>query len=84
MSQYIYTNEMYVLEGEVSDLQFEILKVLDREGPLSRYALMNILNRSSSTVHENLVKLVSKNLIHEQVSYTDKKGRPQYVFKLKL
>jgi predicted transcriptional regulator len=84
MSQYIYTNEMYVMETEVSDLQFQILKILDREGPLSRYALMNLLERSSSTVHENLVKLVTMNLIQEQLSYTDKKGRPQYIFKLKL
>lgn len=83
ITQIIYTGGKYVTEEDVSELQFQILKVLQREGTLSRYDIMKQVNRSSSTVHENLIKMVQKGLIDEQMRLKDKKGRPPYFFKLK-
>ena len=83
ISETVYTAGKYVTEEDVSDLQFQILKILQKEGCVSRYDIMKMVDRSSSTVHENLIKLVQKGFIDEQVRLKDKKGRPPYFFKLK-
>ena len=84
MSECVQTGGKYVSEEDVSELQFRILKILEKEGKLSRYAIMSLVDRSSSTVHENLIKLVQKGLINEQIHLNEKKGRPAYFFELRF
>lgn len=83
MVETVYVAGKYVSEEDVTELQFQILKVLEQEGTLSRYQIMKILGRPGSTVHENLIKLVQKGYIADQVRILEKKGRPTFYFKLK-
>lgn len=83
MVETVYTAGKYISEDDVTEIQFQILKALQEQGTLTRYDIMKIINRPGSTVHENLVKLVQKGYIVDQVRIVEKKGRPTYYFKLK-
>ena len=83
MMETVYTAGKYISEDAVTDIQFQILKALQEQGTLTRYELMKITGRAGSTIHENLIKLVQKGYIVDQVRIFEKKGRPTYYFKLK-
>ena len=83
ITDFVRAGGKYITLEDVSDLQFNILLVLRDRGPLSRYEIMKLVDKSSSTVHENLVKMVQKGLIDEQLHLKDKKGRPPYLFNIK-
>jgi predicted transcriptional regulator len=83
MIETVYAAGKYISENDVTEIQFQILKALQEQGTLTRYEIMKIIGRPGSTVHENLVKLVQKGYIVDQVRIIEKKGRPTYYFKIK-
>lgn len=65
-----------------SPLQKELLTVLERNGPMTRSALVRKVNHPRTTVYDNLMRLNSYNLIKKFSRPTNSRGRPQVFFKL--
>lgn len=74
--------EKIMLAGYISLIQFQILQLLEIHGSLTRYEIIDELNKPNSTVHENLIKLESAGYIVSTQINNEKKGRPAYSFKL--
>jgi len=74
------------LESKVflSPIQFNLIKTLKDEGPLTRRDLVKELKIPRTTIYDNLVKLQKRKLI-EKFSRTDgKRGRPLIFWEFKV
>ena len=66
-----------------SPIQYNLIKTLKDEGPLTRRDLVKELKIPRTTIYDNLVKLQKRKLI-EKFSRTDgKRGRPLIFWKIK-
>ena len=65
---------------DLSDLMTDILGLVIFNSGIRRYEILDILKRSSSTVHENLLKLEGMSVIFSDVLAKAKKGRRAYRF----
>jgi len=66
-----------------SPIQYNLIKTLKDEGPLTRRDLVKELKIPRTTIYDNLVKLQKRRLI-EKFSRTDgKRGRPLIFWKIK-
>ncbi len=78
------TIENYLeLKEFFSPIQFNLIKTLRDEGPLTRRDLVKELKIPRTTIYDNLVKLQKRKLI-EKFSRTDgKRGRPLIFWEFK-
>ena len=65
----------------LSPLEQELLEVLS-EKPMTRGAIVQILERPRTTVYDNLKRLQNKDLVFKWTKYTNTRGRPEVFFNL--
>lgn len=63
-----------------SPIQRQILKLLDKVGPMTRRELISVLKRSRTTVYDNLTRLQFEGIIKKKSKYLGKQGRPEVYF----
>jgi len=69
--------------GEIfSPLQNELIKVLEKNGPLTRSELVKMVDSPRTTVYDNLTRLQNYNLIKKFSRPTNSRGRPLVFFKV--
>ena len=67
----------------LSPIQFNLIKTLKDEGPLTRRELVNELKIPRTTIYDNLVKLQKRKLIEKFSRNDGKRGRPLIFWKFK-
>jgi predicted transcriptional regulator len=65
-----------------SPLQKELLKMLERNGPMTRKDLVKTIDKPRTTVYDNLMGLIQHNLVRKYSRPTNSRGRPLVFFKL--
>jgi len=80
---YININGHIVNMTEYSVTRIQIMKVLEKNGALSRKQIQEILKIPRSTVYENLMKLCEDGLVQIVQRYTSDQGRPPLAFSLR-
>ena len=66
----------------LSPLQFNLIKKLKEEGPLTRRQLVNQLRTPRTTIYDNLVKLQKKKVVEKFSRNNGKRGRPKVYWKI--
>ncbi|MFO7795993.1 MAG: helix-turn-helix domain-containing protein [Promethearchaeati archaeon] len=66
----------------LSPLQFNLIKKLKEEGPLTRRQLVNKLRTPRTTIYDNLVKLQKKKVVEKFSRNNGKRGRPKVYWKI--
>ncbi|MFX0038431.1 MAG: MarR family transcriptional regulator [Promethearchaeota archaeon] len=72
-----------VLKDFLSPIQFNLIKTLKDEGPLTRRDLVKELKIARTTIYDNLVKLQKRKLIEKFSRNDGKRGRPLIFWKFK-
>lgn len=73
----------YVEEKDViSPLQFNLIKILKTDGPLTRRQLVKELERPRTTIYDNLVKLQKQKVVEKFSRNNGKRGRPKVYWKI--
>jgi predicted ArsR family transcriptional regulator len=67
----------------VSPLQYNLIKTLKNNGPLTRRELVNQLNTPRTTIYDNLVKLQKENIVKKFSRNNGKRGRPKIFWEIK-
>jgi predicted ArsR family transcriptional regulator len=67
----------------LSPIQFNLIKTLKDEGPLTRRDLVNELKIPRTTIYDNLVKLQKRKMIEKFSRNDGKRGRPLIFWKFK-
>lgn len=67
----------------ISPLQYNLIKILKNNGPLTRKELVNQLNTPRTTIYDNLVKLQKENVVKKFSRNNGKRGRPKIYWKIK-
>lgn len=73
----------YVSESYLTPIRFKILYELFISGPLTRYEISDKLRIARSTCDENLTHLVASGYLVREVIKTGRRGRPQFIYRLK-
>jgi predicted ArsR family transcriptional regulator len=84
MSNNVLLIENYLTSKEfLSPIQNNLIKVLQRSGPMTRRDLVNQLNTPRTTIYDNLIKLHKRKVIEKFSRNNGKRGRPLVFWKLK-
>jgi predicted ArsR family transcriptional regulator len=84
MSNNVLLIENYLTSKEfLSPIQNNLIKVLQRLGPMTRRDLVNQLNTPRTTIYDNLIKLQKRKVIEKFSRNNGKRGRPLVFWKLK-
>ncbi|MFX0142689.1 MAG: helix-turn-helix domain-containing protein [Candidatus Hodarchaeota archaeon] len=76
--------ENYPLSKDfLSPIQFNLIKTLKDEGPLTRRDLVKELKIARTTIYDNLIKLQKRKLIEKFSRNDGKRGRPLIFWKFK-
>jgi len=67
----------------ISPIQLNLIKILEKEGPLTRKELVNELKTARTTIYDNLIKLQKQKMIEKFTRNDGKRGRPLVLWKLK-
>jgi len=67
----------------ISPLQYNLIKILKNNGPLTRKELVNQLNTPRTTIYDNLVKLQKENVVKKFSRNNGKRGRPKIYWEIK-
>lgn len=67
----------------LSPIQFNLIKTLKNEGPLTRRDLVKELEVPRTTIYDNLIKLQKRKLIEKFSRNNGKRGRPLIFWKFK-
>ena len=67
----------------ISPIQHNLIKTLEKSGPLTRKELVNELKTARTTIYDNLIKLQKQKLIEKFSRNDGKRGRPLVFWKLK-
>jgi predicted ArsR family transcriptional regulator len=69
--------------GEIfSPLQKDLISALQKKGPMTRAEIVKTINKPRTTIYDNLMGLMSQNLIKKYSRPTNSRGRPLVFFKL--
>lgn len=76
--------EMGKLTDEVmlSPLQKDLIKALEKNGPMTRADIVRSLDKPRTTVYDNLVGLIQHNVVKKYSRPTNSRGRPLVFFKV--
>jgi len=75
--------EQFSTSGEyISPIQHNILKVLEKSGPLVRREIVQELKTARTTVYDNLIKLQKMKRVKKFTRNDGKRGRPLVFWKL--
>ena len=67
----------------ISPIQHNLMKTLEKSGPLTRKELVNELKTARTTIYDNLIKLQKQKMIEKFTRNDGKRGRPLVFWKLK-
>ena len=67
----------------LSPIQYNLIKMLENTGPLTRKDLVRQLKTPRTTIYDNLIKLQMRKLIEKYSRNDGKRGRPLVFWKLK-
>lgn len=73
----------YVSESDLPEIRFKIIHLLFMSGALTRYEISDRLRIARSTCDENLTHLMASGYVVREVRRTGRRGRPQYLYRLK-
>lgn len=69
--------------GEIfSPLQDDLVKILEKNGPMTRAELVKQISRPRTTIYDNLMGLMAHNVVKKFSRPTNSRGRPLVFFKL--
>ncbi len=71
------------LKEYVSPIQNNLMKTLEKNGPLTRKELVNELKTARTTIYDNLIKLQKQKMIEKFTRNDGKRGRPLVFWKIK-
>lgn len=75
--------ENYIDEQELlSPLQYNLIKTLKNDGPLTRKQLVSDLKTPRTTIYDNLVKLQKQKVVEKFSRNNGKRGRPKVYWKI--
>ena len=76
----IYSNRYF----ELSPLQVQIIRTLmEKNEPLTRKDLVNLLKTPRTTIYDNLLKLQKRKIVEKFAKYNSLRGRPKILWNLK-
>ena len=67
----------------LSPIQNNLIKILQKNGPMTRRDLVNQLHTPRTTIYDNLIKLQKRKVVEKSIRNNGKRGRPQVFWKLK-
>ena len=70
------------IEDIISPLQYNLIQILRRNGPLTRKQLVNQLNTPRTTIYDNLVKLLKGKVVKKFSRNNGKRGRPKIYWEI--
>ena len=68
---------------ELNLLQNSLIKTLNKNGPLTRDQMVELLNKPRTTIYDNLAVLINRNMVKKFSRQVNARGRPVVFFKLK-
>ena len=76
--------EIGMLSDEIllSPLQKDLIKTLERNGPMTRADIVRSLHHPRTTIYDNLVGLIQHNVVKKYSRPTNSRGRPLVFFKV--
>ncbi|MFX0188068.1 MAG: helix-turn-helix domain-containing protein [Candidatus Hodarchaeota archaeon] len=84
MSDNVLLIDNYLTSKEfLSPIQNNLIKVLQRLGPMTRRDLVSQLNTPRTTIYDNLIKLHKRKVVEKFTRNNGKRGRPLVLWKLK-
>ncbi|MFW9899036.1 MAG: helix-turn-helix domain-containing protein [Candidatus Thorarchaeota archaeon] len=84
MSNNVLLIENYLTSKEfLYPIQNNLIKVLQRLGPMTRRDLVNQLNTPRTTIYDNLIKLHKRKVVEKFTRNNGRRGRPLVFWKLK-
>jgi len=66
----------------LSPMQNNLIKTLEKNGPLTRKDLVNQLKTPRTTIYDNLLKLQKRKLVEKFIQSDGKRGRPLVFWKI--
>ncbi len=67
----------------LSPIQYNLMKILAKTGPLTRRDLVNQLRTPRTTIYDNLIKLQKRRMVEKFTRNDGKRGRPLVLWKRK-
>jgi len=83
MANEIVLKELSESKEIFSPIQNNLIKVLEKTGPITRRDLVKQLSTPRTTVYDNLIKLQKRRLVEKLTRNDGKRGRPLVLWKLK-
>lgn len=78
---------MAIIKGKLGDelnpLQSKLVKLLSRNGPMTRNQMVDDLKRARTTIYDNLAVLICRDIVKRFPRQINYRGRPTVFFKLK-
>ena len=66
----------------ISPIQYNLVKLLKKNGSLTRRELVKRLNKPRTTIFDNLIKLHNRKIVEKLTRNSGKIGRPKVYWKL--
>lgn len=60
----------------LTSIQKRLLKIMEEHGPTERRTFVKLLNTPRTTVYDNLLKLMNRDIVKKSKSNNGKRGRP--------
>lgn len=67
----------------LSPLELKLINILELKGARTRVELVEYLNLPRTTVYDNLMRLINKNLVEKFNRHQKSRGRPLVFFRIK-
>lgn len=83
MSDKIIIERMLEPKELMSPIQQNLVKLLERSGPVTRRDLVKQINFPRTTIYDNLLKLQKRKLVEKFTRNNGGRGRPLVFWKLK-
>lgn len=68
---------------KLNPLQEDLVTTLKKNGAMTRSQMVETLNRPRTTIYDNLVGLISQDMVKKFSRQVNSRGRPVVFFKLK-
>jgi predicted transcriptional regulator len=66
----------------LSPLQKDLIKALEKNGPMTRADIVRSVDKPRTTIYDNLVGLIRHHVVKKYSRPTNSKGRPLVFFKV--
>lgn len=83
MANESFIKEMVDSKEYLSPIQYNLIKVLAKAGPLTRKDLVNQLRTPRTTIYDNLIKLQKRKVVEKFTRNDGRRGRPLVLWKIK-